>query len=103
MATYDSHVDGNQQFSIIGVIGTNGTADVAGTAKTLPIGVNPDNGGLYVSPITLDPLAQTNPSLVLTYTGSNLTTIQKVISGVTYTKTLGYDGSGNLTSVSVWS
>jgi hypothetical protein len=46
---------------------------------------------------------KTNPSLVLTYTGSNLTTIQKVISGVTYSKSLTYDGSGNLTGVSVWS
>jgi hypothetical protein len=49
------------------------------------------------------PTSGTNPSLVLTYTGSNLTTIQKVISGVTYSKSLTYDGSGNLTGVSVWS
>ena len=53
--------------------------------------------------IVLHPLAQTNPSFVLSYTGSNLTTVEMVISGTTYTKTLGYDGSDNLTTVSVWS
>lgn len=44
-----AHNDGqNQAYSIIGVIGTLGTADVKGTANTLPIGVNPDTGAMYV-------------------------------------------------------
>lgn len=44
-----AHNDGqNQAYSIIGVIGTLGTADVKGTAQTLPIGVNPDTGAMYV-------------------------------------------------------
>lgn len=46
---------------------------------------------------------KSNASLVLSYTGDNLTTIQKVIGGVTYTQTLGYDGSNNLISISAWS
>lgn len=46
---YGAHNDNvNQVYSMIGVIGTLGTADTAGTANTLPVGVNPDNGALYV-------------------------------------------------------
>ena len=41
MAAKDSHVDGNQQFSMIGVQGTLGTADVAGTAETMPVAGTP--------------------------------------------------------------
>ena len=47
MGAESAHVDGNQQFSIIGVQGTAGTADTKGTAETLPIGVNPANGAMY--------------------------------------------------------
>jgi len=42
-----------------------------------------------------------NGSLVLTYTGDNLTTIAKTISGTTYNKTLAYTGA-RLDSVSAW-
>jgi len=50
-----AHCDNvNQQFSIIGVQGTLGTADVQGTANTLPIGVDPSNGGLYTSTKIVD-------------------------------------------------
>lgn len=46
--SHGAHSDNvNQQFSIIGVQGTLGTADVSGTAKTLPIGVDPSTGGVY--------------------------------------------------------
>jgi len=55
-----------------------------------------------VFPITLQPLAQTNPSFVLTYTGSNLTGVAMTIGSTTYNKTLSYDGSDNLTGVTVW-
>lgn len=48
-----AHSDGqNQQFGILGVIGTLGTADVQGTAPTLPIGVNPDTGAVYVQDLS---------------------------------------------------
>lgn len=46
------------------------------------------------------PTAGNNPSTVLAYTGSNLTTITETINGVQYRTTLGYDGSNNLTSIS---
>jgi len=46
-------------------------------------------------------ITKNNPSLNLTYDGSNLTTISKVINGVTYNKTLSYTGS-ILDSVSAW-
>lgn len=43
-----------------------------------------------------------NASYALTYTGSNLTQIDKTIDGVTYRRTLVYTGS-TLDSVSAWS
>lgn len=44
-----SHNDGqNQVFSIIGVLGTLGTADVGGTALTLPISVDGLTGAIHV-------------------------------------------------------
>lgn len=58
--------------------------------------------GKKVFPIDLQPLAQTNPSQVLGYTGSNLTTVTKTINGVQYQQTLTYDGSNNLTGISAW-
>ena len=44
---------------------------------------------------------QVNASLVLTYTGSKLTRVDKTISGVTYRKTLTWT-STQLTAVSAW-
>lgn len=44
-----SHTDGNQQFSIVGVQGTLGTADTTGSAMTVPIGVDPTTGAMYVN------------------------------------------------------
>ena len=50
---YGAHSDNtNQQFSILGVIGTLGTADTQGSAPTLPIGVNPANGALYTHDVS---------------------------------------------------
>ena len=49
-----------------------------------------------------EPTAGNNPSLVLGYTGSYLTTITKTIGSTSYTKTLTYTG-GVLTEVSEWS
>lgn len=43
-----AHFDGNQVPSIVGVVGTLGTTDQGGTAKVLPIGVNPATGAMYV-------------------------------------------------------
>lgn len=66
-------------------------------------GLSTGQGFKFVTPIDgATPLEGNNPSLVLGYTGSNLTSITKTIGGTSYTKTLGYDGSNNLTSVSAW-
>jgi hypothetical protein len=43
-----AHTDLNRHASMLGVIGSLGTADVKGSALTLPIGVNPLNGAMYV-------------------------------------------------------
>jgi len=47
--------------------------------------------------------SKNNPSLVLAYTGSNLTTITKTIGSTAYAKTLTYDVDDNLETVSGWS
>ena len=48
MSEKSAHLDEQQNFSIIGVQGTLGTADVQGTAPTIPIGVDPATGAQYV-------------------------------------------------------
>lgn len=72
------------------------------------------NEGLVFNPITnqMDrmvqpgqtlPTANLNPTLVLGYDGvGNLTTLTKTINSIDYQKTLTYDGTGNLTNVSEW-
>ena len=56
---------------------------------------------LPVTSLSSVPTDGLNPSMVLGYTGTNLTTIDKQISGNTYEKTLGWTGT-NLTSISAW-
>jgi hypothetical protein len=58
-----------------------------------------------VYPITLNPLTQTNPSLVLTQTDNVVAStkiVSKTISGVTYQKTLSYNAAGLFLSATVW-
>jgi len=56
-----------------------------------------------VFPIALQPLAQTNPSLVLSYDDDNqLTGIALTVAGTTYNKTITWTG-GVATAISVWS
>lgn len=52
-----------------------------------------------VGPIPIDP--SSNYSIVLGYTGSNLTTVTKTKDGISYRKTLTYTGSV-VTAVSTW-
>lgn len=47
MSANAAHFDDNQTPTIMGVIGTLGTADTGGTARSLPIGVNPLTGAMY--------------------------------------------------------
>lgn len=47
-----SRNDANQQFTIIGVQGTLGTADIAGTARTMTFGGNPVTGAMYVQDLS---------------------------------------------------
>jgi hypothetical protein len=86
----------------------NRNASLLGVDSTLfrtptTVAVDPTTHEVLVKTNVLLPTGGSNPSLVLSYTGDNLTTIQKVIGGVTYTQTLGYDGSNNLISISAWS
>ena len=45
---FAAHIGGQDEKSLMGVIGTLGTADVGGTAPILPVGVDPLTGALYV-------------------------------------------------------
>ena len=51
--------------------------------------------------VTTD-ITKNNGSFSYSYTGGNLTQIDWTIGGVTYRRTLTYDGSDNLTAMSVW-
>lgn len=48
MPANEAHFDGNQVATMTGVIGTLGTADVKGTALTLPVSIDSADGGMNV-------------------------------------------------------
>lgn len=48
---YAAHVGGQDEKSLMGVVGTLGTADTGGTANILPVGVDPTTGALFVNNI----------------------------------------------------
>ena len=52
MGANAAHFDDNQVPTVMGVIGTLGTADTGGTAKSLPISINPDTGAMYVQDLS---------------------------------------------------
>lgn len=58
---FSSHMDGNQVPTIMGVVGTLGTADTGGTAQTLPFGVDPITGAMFVNMLS-GSLTAANPS-----------------------------------------
>jgi hypothetical protein len=51
---YTAHGDLSKHYSNLGVIGTLGTADVKGSAKTLPMSVDPSTGAQYVNLVNSD-------------------------------------------------
>jgi hypothetical protein len=64
----------------------------------IPLTMNPVSGNLERTSAI-----QGNPALTLTYdVDGNLTKIEKVIDGTTYSKTFSWT-SGNLASISAWS
>lgn len=79
--------------------GGNGSpyTDNSGTIKNVVLNFD---GSIPVSDTSL-PTSNNNPSLVLGYTGTDLTTITKTINTVQYQKTLSYTGT-DLTGVSAW-
>jgi hypothetical protein len=72
-------------------------------ATSFPVVIASDQSAVPVNVSETIPTStfKTNPSYTLVYTGSNLTSITKTISGVPYQKTFTYTGS-NLTSISAW-
>lgn len=112
---YASHFDANQVPSILGVEGTLGTADTAGTAHPLPIGVNPATGALYVQDLGTSSgtvnviggtIAQvttvsnlTNGSVVVTVGTFTTGTIQNLVSGTINALASGTITAGTVNSV----
>lgn len=45
---FAAHFDGNQVPTMMGVVGSAGTADTQGTSKSLPVGVDASTGAAYV-------------------------------------------------------
>jgi hypothetical protein len=62
---------------MLGVIGTLGTSDVRGSALTLPIGVNPDTGAMYVDVID----TQFNVGTLTVGTINKVGTVSEVTNG----------------------
>lgn len=103
-ATNSGHFDANNVPSITGVIGTLGTADVKGTAATLPFSVDSTTGAAYVYLITT--LDSTNDSVAIgggtinagtfTSTGTNV----NIVTGTQQTLgTVGVLNNGTLALV----
>lgn len=65
-----SRTDANQQFTLIGVQGTLGTADIAGTARTMTFSGDPTSGAAYVYNLA--------PVVVGNATGGTLNTLGTV-------------------------
>ena len=115
MSAYTSHVDENQQFSITGVVGTAGTADTKGTAKVLPIGVNPDNGAMYTHDLNTaeesgtafngGTVAVGTTAVSLTFTGvtqSIMITASHSNSTTVYIGGSSVDSDGSAAITSIW-
>ncbi len=102
-ATNSGHQDSNQNFSIIGVQGTLGTADLQGTSMTLPYGIDPTTGAMYTIGINLPITSQNNPEIHLYYLSSGLLgTVTETFGTATYTKILEYDNNNILGTVTAW-
>lgn len=82
-----AHTDGNQNSSLLAVIGTLGTADVGGTALTLPVGVDPSTGALFVNDLAGQ--SGTNNVKVTSGTVLNTGTNVNVVNVGTFTMTTG--------------
>ncbi len=93
---HGAHSDNvNQVYSMLGVIGTLGTADTKGSANTLPIGVNPDTGAMYVD--VMD--TQFNVGTLSVGTINKVGTVSEITSGTVSINTPGTITSGTITSV----
>lgn len=72
-----------------------------GSGNRIPTKWNPNKIPTYTEQLDVLPTSGNNASIALGYTGSDLTTITKVVGGIQYQKTLSYSGS-NLINVSSW-
>lgn len=85
MSVNAAHFDDNQVPTVMGVVGTLGTADTAGTAKSIPIGVNPATGAMYVEDLS----------------GASGTTNVQMVSGTLNVGTVVVSSSSGGTTVNV--
>lgn len=74
-----AHTGGNQEQSMVGVVGTLGTSDLGGTAAIMPVGVNPTTGAQYVDII--------NGTVSSVNTGTNVNVVSGTINVGTFNNT----------------
>lgn len=72
---YVAHFDSNGVPTMLGVVGTQGTSDTAGTANVLPIAINPLTGAAYVEDLSTGGANPTAGTLDLLKAGT-ITSIQ---------------------------
>lgn len=90
MSANAAHFDDNQVPTMMGAIGTLGTADTGGTAKSLPFGIDPATGAMHVNVIN------GTVSTTLALNSGTITTIQAGTQN-----TLGTVGNLNNGSINV--
>ena len=85
-------------YSVIGVIGTLGTADVSGTAQTLPIGVEAATGAMYVKDLSAATGTQSvSGTVVVSNVAGGTVVVSNIATGTIALGTVKItDGGGNI-------
>jgi hypothetical protein len=89
-----AHFDGNQIPTMMGVVGTLGTADVQGTALSIPIGADPATGAAYV--YNLGPAGSVSLGDITGGTIDQITNGSIVVTAGTVTTTMGDLSGGTI-------
>lgn len=91
---YAAHFDANQVPTIMGVVGSAGTADTGGTAQPLPVGVRADSGALYVYNL--------GPAGAVTVAGTDPTSYlpARLTDGTNFYNASGGAGGGTFVNIS---
>jgi|GEM_PF-2720429 len=100
MSAFGAHFDENQNPSLTGVVGTQGTADTKGTAQVIPIGANPATGAMYVQDLSGLTLNTGTITTIIAGTQNTLGTVGTIpgVGIVTRIGNIGTIESGTITT-----